>query len=101
MADQANSVNLIVQIFLPFLWENRFVFRCDNTRSLYADMPAADRAKIPWTPEALDWRSYFMDVHIPGLEKWVFPGLDEETERRRTVHAYRDLLEMFDASVHE
>ena len=101
VADQANSVNLIVQIFLPFLWENRFVFRCDNTRSLYADMPAADRAKIPWTPEALDWRSYFMDVHIPGLEKWVFPGLDEETERRRTVHAYRDLLEMFDASVHE
>lgn len=100
VAEEAESVNLIVDIFLPFLWENRFVFRCDNTRSLYADMPAHDRAKIPWTPEALDWRTYFMDVHIPGLEKWVFPGLDEETERRRTVHTYRDLLELFDATVH-
>lgn len=101
VAEQAESVNLVVDIFLPFLWEYRFVFRCDNTRSLYADMPAHDRAKIPWAPEALDWRSYFMDTHIPGLEKWVFPGLDEETERRRTVHAYRDLLELFDATVHE
>ena len=101
VAEQVDSVNLIVDIFLPFLWENRFVFRCDNTRSLYVDMPAHDRAKIPWTPESIDWRSYFLDVHIPGLEKWVFPGLDEETERRRTVHAYRDLLEMFDATIHE
>ncbi len=40
-------------------------------------------------------------MHIPGLEKWVFPGLDEETERKKTVHAYRDLLEMLDATVHE
>jgi len=64
-------------------------------------MPAHDRAKINWDPEAIDWRSYFLDVHIPGLEKWVFPGLDEETEKRKTVHAYRDLLELLDATTHE
>jgi long-chain acyl-CoA synthetase len=100
VVEQADGVNVIVDIFLPFIWENRFIFRCDNTRSLYADMPAHDRAKIPFAPESLDWRTYFLEVHIPGLEKWVFPGLDEETERRRTVHAYRDLLELFDATVH-
>jgi long-chain acyl-CoA synthetase len=101
VAEQADGVNLIVDIFLPFLWDNRFIFRCDNTRSLYVDMPAHDRAKIPFAPESIDWRAYFLDIHIPGLEKWVFPGLDEETERKRTVHAYRDLLELFEASVHE
>jgi long-chain acyl-CoA synthetase len=101
VAEQADGVNNIVQIFLPFIWDNRFVFRCDNTRSLYVDMPAHDRAKIDWAPDKIDWRTYFLDIHIPGLEKWVFPGLDEETERRKTVHAFRDLLEMLEASVHE
>ncbi len=100
VASTADSVNTIVELFLPFIWENRFIFRCDNTRSLYADMPAVDRAKIPWAPETIDWRTYILDVHIPGLEKWVFPGLDEESERRRVVATRRDLLELLDASVH-
>lgn len=100
VAEQADGVNMIVDLFLPFIWENRFIFRCDNTRSLFVDMPAHDRAKISWAPDTIDWRSFILDVHIPGLEKWVFPGLDEETERRKVIAAYRDLLELFDASVH-
>ncbi|WP_309891375.1 AMP-binding protein [Archangium sp.] len=101
VTEQTDRVNMIVDLFLPFIWSNRFVFRCDNTRSLYVDMPAHDRAKIPWDPEAIDWRTYFLETHIPGLEKWVFPGLDEETQKRKTVHAYRDLLELLDATTHE
>ncbi len=98
--DQSAGINSIVSLFLPFLWENRYVFRCDNTRSLYEGMPPHDLAKIPWDPEQLEWRDYILNVHIPGLEKWVFPGLDIETERRKVIPAYRDLLEMLDASVH-
>ncbi|MBM4780028.1 MAG: AMP-binding protein [Archangiaceae bacterium] len=100
VVDDAGRLNMIVDIFLPFIWNNRFIFRCDNTRSLYVDMPAHDRAKINWNPEAIDWRQYFLDVHIPGLAKWVFPGLDEETEKRKVLPAYRDLIEMLEASVH-
>lgn len=100
-SDGADRVNMIVELFLPFLHDNHFHFRCDNTRSLYVDMPAHDRAKIPWDPEAIDWRTYFLETHIPGLEKWVFPGLDEESEKRRVVHSYRDLLELLDATTHE
>jgi long-chain acyl-CoA synthetase len=101
VAEQADSVNMIVDLFTPFVWDNRFIFRCDNTRSLYVDMPAHDRAKIDWNPEAIDWRTYFLDTHLPGLEKWVFPGLDEESEKRKVLAAYRDLLELFEASVNE
>ncbi|HXX31014.1 MAG TPA: AMP-binding protein, partial [Myxococcaceae bacterium] len=37
--------------------------------------------------------------HLPGLERWVFPTLEEERERRTAIHAHRDLLELFDAAV--
>ena len=98
--EQAGSLSALIDLFLPFLWENRYVFRCDNTRSLYAAMDPVDAAKIPWDPQGIDWRRYFLDVHLPGLEKWVFPGLEEEREKRKAIHAHRDLLELFDAAVH-
>jgi long-chain acyl-CoA synthetase len=98
--EQAGSLSALIDLFLPFLWENRYVFRCDNTRSLYAAMDPVDAAKIPWDPHGIDWRRYFLEVHLPGLEKWVFPGLEEEREKRKAMHAHRDLLELFDAAVH-
>jgi long-chain acyl-CoA synthetase len=98
--EQASSLASLIELFLPFLWENRYVFRCDNTRALYAAMDSEDAAKIPWDPHGIDWRRYFLEVHLPGLEKWVFPGLEEERERRKASHAHRDLLELFDAAVH-
>jgi long-chain acyl-CoA synthetase len=98
--EQTASIANMIELFLPFIWENRYVFRCDNTRSLYERMRPEDRARIPWDPEAINWRDYFLNIHLPGLEKWVFPGLEEETERRSAIHAHRDLLELFEASVH-
>ncbi|QRK08773.1 AMP-binding protein [Archangium violaceum] len=97
--NQAQSLVGLIELFLPFLYDNRYVFRCDNTRSVYARMAPHDRALIPWAPEAIDWRTYFLDTHLPGLEKWVFPGMEEETKRRTVIPAHRDLLEMLEASV--
>lgn len=97
--EQADTLSMVVDLFLPFLWDNRYVFRCDNTRTLHAALAPHDLALIPFKPEAIDWRAYFLDVHLPGLEKWVFPGLEEETERRHVIAAYRDLLELFEGSV--
>ncbi|QAT83078.1 putative long-chain-fatty-acid--CoA ligase [Corallococcus coralloides] len=97
---QAGSLGGLIDLFLPFLWENRYVFRCDNTRSVYERMVPADRAKIDWAPDRIDWREYFLGTHMPGLEKWVFPGLDEEREKRTAIPAHRDLLELFEATVH-
>ena len=97
---QATSLSWMIELFLPFIWENRYVFRCDNTRQMFESLAPADQEKIPWDPEKLDWRRYFLETHLPGLEKWVFPGLEEETRRRTAVHAHRDLLELFEASTH-
>jgi long-chain acyl-CoA synthetase len=97
--EQAVSFSGLVDLFLPFIWDNHYVFRCDNTRSVHASLIPEDAARLAWDPEAIDWRDYFLKVHLPGLEKWVFPALEEERERRTAIHAHRDLLELFDATV--
>ncbi len=97
---EAGGIADLIDLFVPFLWENHYIFRCDRMRALHERLPAADREKLPWDPAALDWRDYFMEVHMAGLEKWVFPGLEEERDaRQRPGRAHRDLLELFYASV--
>ncbi|HET6439506.1 MAG TPA: AMP-binding protein [Anaeromyxobacter sp.] len=87
------------QLYLPFVWDNRYVFRCANIRSLRDRLVPEDRARLPWDPETLDWRRYWMEVHMKGMEEWVFPALDEKAGKKvHGVRARRDLLELVDAS---
>ncbi|MBC7929403.1 MAG: AMP-binding protein, partial [Rubrivivax sp.] len=52
-----------------------------------------------WNPEAFDWYDYWMNVHFPGLKKWVFPKLEEDMRAQpKRVYTYRDLLELFETS---
>jgi long-chain acyl-CoA synthetase len=92
-------VKVLFELFMPFTFENRYVFRCAHVRELHARLTPADREKLPWDPEKLDWLRYWLDVHMKGLEEWVFPGLEEEAGRK--VHApkqHRDLLELLRAA---
>ena len=58
-----------------------------------------DQLALPWIPDQIHWREYFLNIHLPGLEKWIFPSLDEEFQARpRATYTYRDLLELFAAA---
>jgi long-chain acyl-CoA synthetase len=86
-------------LYLPFVWENNYVFRCAAVRALRDRLSPEDRARLPWDPEALDWRRYWMEVHMKGMEEWVFPGLEEEVGKKvHAPRAHRDLLELLDAA---
>ncbi|MFO0728354.1 MAG: AMP-binding protein [Myxococcota bacterium] len=92
----------IFELFLPFIWENEYLFRTKQTRGLFSRMNEADRRLLPYWPEKIDWRLYWLDVHIPGLEQWVFPKL-EDTGRKRVAipRAHRDLAELFESQTEE
>ncbi|HYS81367.1 MAG TPA: AMP-binding protein, partial [Anaeromyxobacteraceae bacterium] len=93
------GVEQLFELFMPFVWENRYVFHCGNVRELCARLSPADRARLPWDPEQIEWRDYWLDVHMKGLEAWVFPGLEEESKKKvHAVKQHRDLLELFQAA---
>jgi long-chain acyl-CoA synthetase len=87
----------IQEVFVPFVAEADWIFSCVNTRAAFARMPPEERARLIWAPESLDWRDYLWNVHYPGLEKWVFPLIDERLNREtKPLRRYDTLLDLLD-----
>ncbi len=87
----------IMDLFVPFTAENDWIFSCANTRAAMDRMPPEERAKFIWYPESLDWRQWMYEVHLPGLERWVLPELDERLRREiKPLRHYDHLLDMLD-----
>ena len=98
---QLAQLEMTWELFLPFVAGERFIFQCAHTRALWSRLSAKDREKLPWDPESIDWRHYWLDVHMAGLEEWVFPGLEEESKAlRREVPQPKDLLALLAGAVH-
>jgi long-chain acyl-CoA synthetase len=86
-------------MFRPFMIENAYIFRADNVRSLFAQIRKDEQQLLKWNPEEFDWYDYWMNVHFPGLKKWVFPKLEEDMRAQpKRTYTYRDLLELFETS---
>ncbi len=96
-ADVAQRNGEIFTLFVPFMAETEYVFQTGNTDALMARLTPEDREKIDWDPAHMDWRHYLHDVHLPGLEKWVLPELDERVNRpTKPLRAFVSLVELLD-----
>jgi long-chain acyl-CoA synthetase len=91
-AKQQQRVGKVLEVFVPFTVDYHYVFRCDHVRAGRDRLTPADRRRIGWDPESIDWRAWFFDVHMPGLEKWVFPQIDEKVKRRRRAPERHETL---------
>lgn len=86
-------------MFRPFTVENAYVFRSENVRALFDRISEDERSLLTWNPEQFDWFDYWLNIHLPGLTKWVFPTLEDEMRAQpKRVYTYRDLLELFETS---
>ena len=94
--EQTREAKEAFEMFLPFTVENAYIFRSDNVRALFARIREDEHPLLTWNPEKFDWYDYWLNVHMPGLKKWVLPTLEEEMRAKpKRVYTYRDLLEMF------
>src|SRR5262249_37533916 len=93
IATLGRRTNAAFHSFRPFIHDIHFVFRAAQTGALFAGLSGDDRALLPWDPETIEWREYWLDLHMPGLKRWVFPSLEEEFRPKpKSVYTYKDLL---------
>lgn len=85
----------ILNLFGPFILDNNPLFSSLNARTLATQLVPEERATFGFDLEGMDWRHYWIDVHMAGLQKWVFHELDGKLKRVKKVARAQDLIEVF------
>jgi long-chain acyl-CoA synthetase len=95
--DTAELARDLVEVYRPYIQELAYTFHGNNIRGLYAELRPADAARHPFRPDKIDWRDYWMNVHLPGLRRHIFPQLDLHTRgRRRSLPRFRTLVDLLE-----
>lgn len=71
------QIETMIDLYLPFMYESFYVFEC----SAIGRTPAIE-PEFRFEPETIDWRRYWIDVHIPGLRRWAFPLIEGKRPER-------------------
>jgi len=79
----SGMASLVMKHFLPFIEENNPIFSTANIRSLSDQLLEEERQAFAFTAHELDWMDYWRDLHLPGLQKWVFANLDAKARGGR------------------
>ena len=67
----------LIELYEPFILHNeQEVFECENARLLSAALAPGERELFDFTPEAVDWWDYWINVHIPALRRWCYPLME-------------------------
>lgn len=72
------QVDEMLKAYQPFVFDHdpRFVTR--RARALTDALPEGERSTFGVDTRSIDWRDYWMNVEIPGLDKWSLPMLRGE-----------------------
>jgi long-chain acyl-CoA synthetase len=68
---QVNIREMTLKLYQPFMLDNRFVFEAENIRAAHAALSAEDQKRLPWSPEKIDWKRYWIEHEVKGIRKWV------------------------------
>lgn len=95
----AGTGEKIFEIFMPFIHDNRYTFLARNIEALAEQLVPEEREMYGCPIADLEWRDYWLGVHMPGLYKNVFPHLEEKLRASdREAWTYDDLVDLFDSS---
>ena len=67
------SIDQLWNAYQPFVHDYSYRFETIAVRERSARLSDEDKALFGWDLESLDWRHYWMDVEIPGLDEWSLP----------------------------
>ncbi|MFO0662330.1 MAG: AMP-binding protein [Polyangiaceae bacterium] len=97
-AKQEERIADVFGLFMPFTYDQKGPFSCANTRAAYARLSEEDKAKLPWTPEKLDWARYFMEQHMPAMENRIIPWMEERYGKKepKALRSHHTLVTLVD-----
>lgn len=72
---QLQSIIEMLKQFRPFIHDLNYVFHTTNLVEATAKLSDADRAEFGFDIHTLNWRKYWLEVQVPGLETWSIPVL--------------------------
>ena len=75
---QLGLIEDMLRLYKPFIHDNDYVFSTENVRDLSDELNDEEAALFGYDIRDLDWRHYWMEVHVPGLEAWCLPLLRNE-----------------------
>ena len=91
-ASQEEKIDEIIRLFSPFTYHQKGPFSCANTRAAWARALPEDQAKLDWHPEEIDWADYWMNQHMPAMEKRIIPWMDDRYRRELKAHKTHETL---------
>jgi nucleoside-diphosphate-sugar epimerase len=77
--EKLDTIEHLIELYLPFIHDHFFVFVTDALIDHQVVEP-----EFRFDPASLDWRRYWIDVHIPGLRKWSYPLIENKTPESYT-----------------
>jgi long-chain acyl-CoA synthetase len=60
----------LTEIMLPFIHDNNYRFE-SSAESIQVIEPGWNSS-----PQQIDWEQYWVEIHMPALEKWCFPKVE-------------------------
>lgn len=82
----------IFEIFAPFILENNPCFEAEHCTIAANRLNPEERSLFGFPIAELDWRNYWMNIHMEGLQKWVFGELDQKLAKERFKPRATDLV---------
>lgn len=97
LAKTTSNIEMVFEAFIPFITANEYRFSAKNTRALMASLTPADQQRLPWHPEAIDWRHYWLDIHHKGVEEFSIPLLEDKLRKEtKPLRRHDNLVAMLE-----
>lgn len=69
------SIEQLWKAYQPFIHDHDYRFSTRAVRMRTEELSEDERRRFGWDLSSLDWRHYWMEVEIPGLDRWSLPLL--------------------------
>ena len=97
VAKATGNIEAVFEAFIPFITANEYRFSAKNTRALMASLTPADRERLPWQPEDIDWRDYWLNIHHKGVEEFSIPLLEDKLRKEtKPLRRHDNLVTMLE-----